>query len=730
MLFAALLAAPVHFTFDVAEQRNWVGPAIWTNPMDDWQVGSGELACLRPGPNRNAVVLTADGTQGPRSKAISVDLRLTGQSAPSEERWLGLRLGLKGPMDSYKSAAIFGEGLDVGITTEGRLFLGDVVPDELPEPERYRAMLQEGCTLRVGMDPETIEASMISKGQVVFRVSRPAESGEWDGMASVVSHLPESRAQNGSVAAFDNLTLSGYEPRPERAFGPIFFHQYTVSDGTVRVNAQMPPGAEGAVTLEAENSGRWAPIRQAKVLADPSIAVLNAPSRGLDRFRLRYAFHDSNGTERTAFRYGRVRKEPTGELVLGALTCQWHVGYPHHDLEASLAKHDPDMLFFSGDQLYEGNGGYGVYLGEDFDRQRLSYMRKWLMFGWAFGNLMAERPTVTIPDDHDVFHGNVWGAGGRAVPRDNGGKMSRQDQGGYIMGTRFVNMVQATHAAHLPMPALREASPDGIGYYFTDYRWGGVDWAVLEDRKFKTSPAVALAEHQVRNGWAHGEGFDAKTDSSKPGLELLGPFQEKWLASWASRSARHKAALSQTIFTGLQTLPIDIPDDSQNPRLPIFKAGEYAPNDRIAADMDSNGWPKAKRDIAVDALNQAGALHIAGDQHLGSLIRYSDGRDWGAWAFCTPSIANIWPRRWMPNGGPLGEFEDPFGSRIKVLAVANPVQRGEVPHPLFDRVTGYGIVRFQPDGRKIVECWPRWVADPTAPNAEQYPGWPVTMPAR
>ena len=36
-----------------------------------------------------------------------------------------------------------------------------------------------------------------------------------------------------------------------------------------------------------------------------------------------------------------------------------------------------------------------------------------LLFGRQFGEIIKDRPTITIPDDHDVYHGNLWGAGGR-----------------------------------------------------------------------------------------------------------------------------------------------------------------------------------------------------------------------------------------------------------------------------------------------------------------------------
>ena len=74
-----------------------------------------------------------------------------------------------------------------------------------------------------------------------------------------------------------------------------------------------------------------------------------------------------------------------------------------------------------------------------------------------------------------------------------------------------------------------------------------------------------------------------------------------------------------------------------------------------------------------------------------------------------------------------GDFEDGFGNKITVHAVSNPHFTGKKPSRLYDRATGYGIIRFEKNKRKITfECWPRWV-DPSKDDAEQYAGWPVTV---
>jgi alkaline phosphatase D len=65
---------------------------------------------------------------------------------------------------------------------------------------------------------------------------------------------------------------------------------------------------------------------------------------------------------------------------------------------------------------------------------------------------------------------------------------------------------------------------------------------------------------------------------------------------------------------------------------------------------------------------------------------------------------------------------------MTVLAVANPAQH---PEPGLEglryRVTGYTILTCNRATRKTtIAEWPRWV-DPSAPGAQPYNGWPITI---
>src|SRR5690606_23828964 len=105
-------------------------------------------------------------------------------------------------------------------------------------------------------------------------------------------------------------------------------------------------------------------------------------------------------------------------------------------------------LYFSGDQLYEGNGGYPIKR-EPEEKAMLSYLGKWYMFGWAFGDLMHDRPTICTPDDHDVFHGNLWGEAGKPISIEEW-QTIRDAHGGYVQTPAMVNVVGRTQCGHMP----------------------------------------------------------------------------------------------------------------------------------------------------------------------------------------------------------------------------------------------------------------------------------------
>ena len=483
----------------------------------------------------------------------------------------------------------------------------------------------------------------------------------------------------------------------------ICFALYTVHNNIMKMTAQLYPLREGedrTVRLETKQSGSWKQIAKAQVVERGWTAVFRVENWDMTKDIEYRVAHGSN-----AYYTGIIRKDPVNKntIVVAAFTGNsiktGHGGdIPKTDIVENLKKIKPDLLFFSGDQVYDHNRHYAA----------------WLKFGRDFGDIIRITPTVTIPDDHDVGQANLWGAGGRLSHTRAG------HDGGYAAPLEYVKEVERAQTSHLPDPYDPTPIERGIGVYYTSLTVGGINFAIIEDRKFKSGPSGLVPKRGPRPDHILDSTYDPKS-VDVPGAILLGERQLNFLRQWGTdwRGADMKAVLSQTIFCGGAHIH--------------GKTGN-----RLHADMDSNGWPQTGRNKAIAEIRRAFAIHIAGDQHLATIFHHGiDNWNDSCYSFCVPSIANLYLRWWRPlepgknrePGRPeyTGEFLDGFGNKVTCLAVANPSPKPNGGQKLTTRAAGFGIVKFNKKKRKItIECWPRNV-DITNSNTKQYPGWPMTI---
>ena len=483
----------------------------------------------------------------------------------------------------------------------------------------------------------------------------------------------------------------------------ICFALYTVHAGTLKLTAQLYPLLEDEpreVWLEVEEGGEWREVARTQVIEVGWTAPMRVEGwddRQAARYRVRHG--------EAASYEGLVRANPREdeEFVVAAFTGNSirpaHGGdISRDDLVANVQHVDADLLFFSGDQVYDHRRHYAA----------------WLKWGRDFGPILRDRPVVTIPDDHDVGQANLWGQSGKQASNGAG------PDGGYFMPPEYVQEVERAQTSHLPDPYDPTPIERGIGVYYTALTGGGVSFAILEDRKFKTGPQGVVPQQGPRPDHIVEPEYDPAS-WDVPEAVLLGERQLEFLDHWARdwTDANMKVALSQTIFCGGAHIH--------------GKVGG-----RLYADLDSNGWPQTGRNKAIEALRRAFALHIAGDQHLATVFHHGVD-DWNdsIWSFCVPSIANLYLRWWdplemganrQPGQGPeLGEHVDGFGNKLTAWAVANPSSEPAGGDRLTTRAAGFGIVRLNKRTRAItLECWPRNV-DLADPQARPYPGWPVEI---
>jgi hypothetical protein len=489
----------------------------------------------------------------------------------------------------------------------------------------------------------------------------------------------------------------------------VGFALYTHQGNALKLSAQLyplKPGEAREVRLEFKRDGEWREASRAPVLYpgwSAHFRVTPWDSAQSVAYRVRHG-------ESAVFE-GLVRKDPVDKdvIVVGSLSCDSNKDRgDRKEIVEKLKEQDPDLLFFSGDQSYD----------------HTEHTAAWLLWGQQFREIIKDRPVVTLPDDHDVGQGNLWGEGGIVADSQAG------DSGGYFYPPEYIRMLERCQTWHLPDPVDPRPAAQGIGVYFTRLRVGGVDFAILEDRKFKSGPKGKIPQMGPRPDHIREPGYDPKK-IDLPGLQLLGDRQMAFLRAWGQdwTGASLKAVLSQTAFCGA----VHMHGSKEN---------------RLLADLDCNGWPQTGRNRALEELRRALACHLCGDQHLSVVVKHGiqSYRD-GPYAFTNPAMINSYYGRWWEPadgkaggnpvpGSPLawtGDFFDGLYNRITMIAYANPafgdikVMGEKQRDPAADLGDGYGLVRFNTrTGETVFECWPRY-ADLATGDAAQYPGWPVTF---
>lgn len=473
----------------------------------------------------------------------------------------------------------------------------------------------------------------------------------------------------------------------------ICFCLYTTHKGVLKLNTQLYPlkaGESRAVQLHLDRGQGFAPVQEREVDTMGWSTVFRIENWD-DTQPAKYRVTHAGGARYEGIIRANPRNKP--EIVVGNLSCNSSTDRNlKPDMVANLKALDPDLLFFAGDQSYDHK----------------EHLAAWLLFGRQFGDVIKDRPTVTIPDDHDVGHPNLWGAGGKQAFRPDGA------DGGYFMPVEYVNMVQRQQCGHLPDPVDPTPIARGITVYYTSINIGGIDFAIIEDRKWKHGPHGLVQVNGPRPDHVTDPTFDPR-QIDVPEATLLGDRQLTFLRQWGTEwnGTLMKCVLSQTPFAGAAHL-------------------HGGKQDRLVADLDSNGWPQTGRKQALIEIRKSFAFMMSGDQHLATVLHHGVNT-WGdsGWQFTSPSIWNLYGRSWQPleentrpfPNSPLphaGDFHDGLGNKITVAAYANPSEANY-------QGTGFGIVRFRKPTREIVmECWPRFV-DVTKPDATQYPGWPLTI---
>ncbi|WP_143870123.1 alkaline phosphatase D family protein [Catenovulum sediminis] len=735
-----ILETKINDPWSNTHDRVWIGGEYWANPMENWRVHNGAVECQSTGGNRSIHSLVHQLVDA--SGEFNISVNVSRLEYGENDGGAAIRIGVKSDLNEYRSNCFVQKGYDAGFV-KNQLVLGQKtlnLPNLNWQDEVQLTLIGKP---RVGVYEVELQARLAKTQQLIGRLNEHVASDKILGNVAIVSNFKSSSEKmsipGSSRYRFSDWTIAGsaFNHQPEQKFGPILWTMYTLNDSRSDEGFVMklsvltgPMGKDDNQTIELqiENEGAWQSLGFAKLDPDAWTAtfrIANWNEKKEIKYRAIYREKLKNGEQKPDIYDGIIKSNPVGrKLKLAALTCQNDYAYPYAPVAENVEKMNPDLVFFSGDQIYESHGGFGV-IRKPAQPAILNYLRMYYQFGWAFRDVMRNAPTVCLPDDHDVMQGNLWGENG-AQMSDEGLASGRSDAwGGYIQPVRMINTVHKTHTSHMPEPYDKEASKRGISVYYCDMVYGDVGFAILADRQWKSGPDQLNIEVGV-SGQGEDPGY-INPAYDRADLQLLGARQEAFLEQWGKdfRGHKMKAVLSQTVLASICT---------HQPR----------PDRYLKYDFDSNGWPATARNKAVEIMRQTKALHICGDTHLPTLSQYGlhEQRD-SNWAFCGPAIAVGWPRFWLPDvvGLPIvnrpehalpqtGEYLDSFGNKMYIYAAGIP-EVGKAANRYIkahQKGSGFGFVTFDTQAKTYkIEAY-KFLIDVTDgdPN-NQFAGWPVVI---
>ncbi|HRJ08856.1 MAG TPA: hypothetical protein PLP58_09820, partial [Prosthecobacter sp.] len=391
-------AKPARDPWAKTHDRVFLGGEFWANPMEDWRVSEGGAECLNAGPGRSVHSLTHQIT---RNGSFTMAVTLTRLEASANDGGAGFRFSLRSEIDEHRSNCFVQRGLDAGWQGE-KLILG---PKTAPLPGGA-ALPKLRLTLagapQGGQCALTLTAADAATGAPLATLTHTAPAQAVLGNVSLAnSYAPggagAAKGKKGKAGAvtggryrFQDWTFEGdaFTVTESQRFGPILWSMYSLSDSrgpeafVMKMSALTGPlGARDnhEVELHIQKGGAWQSLGTAKLDTDAWTATFRIPNwdeKQATPYKLVYQEKHTDGTTTAHEWTGTIKANPEGRpLRMAALTCQNDYGFPYAPVADNVRKLDPDLVFFSGDQLYENHGGFGI-IRDDAGRAILNYLRK------------------------------------------------------------------------------------------------------------------------------------------------------------------------------------------------------------------------------------------------------------------------------------------------------------------------------------------------------------------
>jgi len=350
-------------------EMKWVGPKYWGNRLQDWRLKNGMAICNITAENRTLQLLTLQKTDDFSPLVVSVVINLLNENiVPEDEGCLGLRLGCKGPFDDYRSAAVFGKGLNIGLNPSGKLQVGDQFFETnlVRIPNNYKLVAafspSENIYLLTVSIFDPITDQLIHAQENIIVPGKSVE-GNFALLADVKS---QTNNKSQPSVGFSDWSISSNQlvSNKEQLYGPICFAQYTLHNNKLKLTAQLAPIEEikdHAVILQFKEQGIWKTRINAKlehIGRAVNFEVENWNTNSDVPYRIMLEIPLKNETHQYTYE-GTIAKEPMEKDVVSAavFSCNFHYGFPDNDVHENVSKLNPDIILFLGDQFYEATGG-------------------------------------------------------------------------------------------------------------------------------------------------------------------------------------------------------------------------------------------------------------------------------------------------------------------------------------------------------------------------------------
>jgi len=309
----------------------WIGENYWANRLQDWQILNGGLECNIRGRNRSVVLLTHELGQQRASFFIKTDFRFLSKENPND--FIGFRLGSTGPVDDFRSAAVYGKGFQVGVRTDGKWVLGNkVLNSALPVELLFKTLSFDVIGEPTDNGKYTLHVRVKDGLRIVAETQgNVVDDTDLIGGIALISHCnTEGQQEFTPNARFENWHIDGPKlvSNAGHTYGPIYFAQYTLHNSTVKLSALCAPVVKTGeeVVLELKENGQWRPAGKSTIDTTSFIAAFKLTDWKATKavpYRLTYALHDKDNQPIKYTYEGSIAPAPSPDqpIKLGLFSC-------------------------------------------------------------------------------------------------------------------------------------------------------------------------------------------------------------------------------------------------------------------------------------------------------------------------------------------------------------------------------------------------------------------------